>query len=71
MNKKLQRIYENIGKALVHGVPSQIAGVIMNCFPVKKHVIEKVMKVVSKEVAGLCFENKPVAVTKTGKGDVE
>ena len=38
VNKKLQGTYENIGKALVHGVPSRIAGAIMNCLPVKKHV---------------------------------
>ena len=37
VNKKLQeRTYENIGKALVHGVPSRIVGAIMNCLPVKK-----------------------------------
>ena len=73
VNKKLQGTYENIGKALVHGVPSRIAAAIMNCLPVKKHVIEKVMKVVSKEVAGLCSKTNPslLRIRKTGKGDLE
>ena len=71
MNKKLQGTYENIGKALVHGVPSRIAGAIMNCLPVKKHGIEKVMKIVSKEVAGLCSKTNPSLLRKTGKGDLE
>ena len=71
VNKKLQGTYENIGKALVHGVPSRIAGAIMNCLPVKKHVIEKVMKIVSKEVTGLCSKTNPSLLRKTGKGDLE
>ena len=71
MNKKLQGTYEDIGKALVHGVPSRIAGVIMNCLPVKKHVIEKVMKVVSKEVAGLCSKTNPSLLRKSGKGNLK
>lgn len=71
VNKKLQGTYENIGKALVHGVPSRIAGAILNCPPVKKHVIEKVMKVVSKEVAGLCSKTNPSLLRKTGKEDLE
>ena len=37
VNKKLQGTYENIGKALVHGVPSRIAGTILNCSTVKKY----------------------------------
>ena len=71
MNKKLQGTYEDIGKALVHGVPSRIAGAIMNCLPVKKHVIEKVMKVVTKEVADLCSKTNPSLLRKSGKGDLE
>ena len=43
----------------------------MNCLPVKKHVIEKVMKVISKEVAGLCSKTNPSLLRKTGKGDLE
>ena len=71
MNKKLQGTYENIGKALVHGVPSRIAGAIMNFLPVKRHIIEKVLKVASKEVAGLCSKTNPSLLRKTGKGDLE
>ena len=71
VNKKLQRTHENIGKALVHGVPSRITRAIMNCPPVKKHVIEKVMKVVSKEVAGLCSKTNPSLLRKTAKEDLE
>ena len=36
-----------------------------------QHVIEKVMKVVSKEVAGLCSKTNPSLLRKTGKGDLE
>ena len=71
MNKKLQGTYKKIGKALVPGVPSQIAGAIMNCSTVKKHVIEKIMKAVSKEVAGLCSKTNPSLLRKRAKEDLE
>ena len=71
MNKKLQGTYENIGKALVHGVRSRIAGAIVSCLPVKKHVIEKVMKVVSKEVASLRPKQTRRCYEKQEKGDLE
>ena len=31
VNKTLSSAYQSVGKALAHGVPSQIAGAIMNC----------------------------------------
>ena len=43
----------------------------MNCLLLKKHVIEKVMKVVSKEVAGLRSKTNPSLLRKTRKGDLE
>ena len=59
LNKKLSGAYQTIGKALAHGVPSRIAGAIMNCQPVRKQIVEKVMKIVSKEVTGLCSKTNP------------
>ena len=53
LNKTLSGTYQNIGKAVAHGVPSQIATAVMNCLPVRDHVVEKVMKAVSQEVTGL------------------
>ena len=47
LNKKLSEAYQTIGKALAHGVPSRIAGAIMNCQPVRKQIVEKVMKIIS------------------------
>ena len=52
-NRTLSGTYQNIGKAVAHGVPSQIATAVMNCLPVRDHVVEKVMKAVSQEVTGL------------------
>ena len=54
INKMLTSSYQYIGKALAHGVPSQIAMAVMSCDSVRKHVVEKVLKIVTKEVAELC-----------------
>ena len=40
----------------------------MNCLPVKKRRIAKVMKV---EAVGLCSKTNPSLLRKTGKGDLE
>lgn len=71
LNKTLQGTYQNVGKAVAHGVPSRIATAVMNCPPVRNHIIEKVMKVVSKEVTGLCSKTNPSLLRKTGKEDLE
>ena len=71
LNKTLHGTYQNVGKALAHGVPSRIATAVMNCLPVRNHIYEKVMKVVSKEVIGLCSKKNPSLVRKTGKKDLE
>ena len=71
LNKTLQGTYQNVGKALAHGVPSRIATAVMNCPPVRNHIVEKVMKVVSKEASGLCSKTNPSLLRKTGKEDLE
>ena len=53
LNKTLHGSYQKVGKALAHGVPSRIATAVMNCLPVRNHILGKVMKVVSNEVTGL------------------
>ena len=70
VNKTLSSAYQSIGKALAHGVPSQIAGAIMNCQPLRQHVIKKVLKIASKEVIGLCSKSNPSMLRKTGKADL-
>ena len=59
------------GKALAQGVPSQIAGAVMNCHSVRKHIVEKVLKIVNKEVAELCSTRKPSILRKIDKEDLE
>ena len=71
VNKTLHGTYQAIGKALAHGVPSRIAGAIMNCKSVRNHVVEKVMKIVSKEVSDLCSKRNPSLLRKTEKADLE
>lgn len=71
VNKTLSSAYQSVGKALAHGVPSQIAGAIMNCQPLRQHVIEKVLKIASKEVTGLCSKSNPSMLRKTEKADLE
>ena len=70
LNRTLCGMYQNVGKAVAHGVPSRIATAVMNCPPVRDHVVEKVMKAVSKEVTGLCSKTKPSLLRKTGKEDL-
>ena len=53
VNKTLVGSYQTLGKALAHGVPSQIAKAVMNCPTVRIHVLSSVIKAVSKEVSGL------------------
>ena len=71
VNKSLTGSYQSIGKALAHGVPSQIAGAVMNCHSVRKHIVEKVLKIVNKEVAELCSTRKPSILRKIEKEDLE
>ena len=54
INKHLSTVYQPIGKALSHGIPSQIARAIMKCQPLRQHVTQQVLKIVSKEVTVLC-----------------
>ena len=54
LNKTLVGSYQTLGKALAHGVPSQIAKAAMNCPTVRIHFVSSVIKAVSKEVSGLC-----------------
>jgi len=71
LNKTLHGAYQNIGKAVAHGIPSRIATAVMNCPSVSDQIIGKVMKVVSKEVTGLCSKTNPSLLRKTGKEDLE
>lgn len=75
LNRTLSETYQNIGKAVAHGVPSWIATAVMNCLPVRDHVVEKVMKVVSQEVTGLAsrqtrrfLENRKIGSCKVWFG---
>ena len=56
MNKTLCGSYQIIGKALAHGVPSQIANAVMKNPTLKNHVIENTLKTLSKEVEALCSQ---------------
>ena len=49
VNKTLVGSYQTLGKALAHGVPSQIAKAVMNCPTVQIHVVCSLIKVVSKD----------------------
>ena len=71
LNKTLLGSYQTLGKALAHGVPSQIAKAVMNCPTVRIHVVSSVMKAVSKEVSGLCGKSRPSLLRKTSKEDLQ
>ena len=43
----------------------------MNCHSVRKHIVEKVSKIVNKEVAELCSTRKPSILRKIDKEDLE
>ena len=59
MNKTLCGSYQTIGKALAHGVPSQIANAVTKNPTLKNHVMENVLKTLSKEVVALCSKANP------------
>ena len=67
MNKFLHGSYQLIGKALVHGIPSRVANAAMNCQPVRKHILEKTLGILKKEVLGLCSKNNPSLLRKSSK----
>jgi len=71
VNKTLVGSFQSVGKALAHGVPSQIAKAVMNCPTVRTHVVASVIKTVSKEVAGLCAKSKPSLLRRTSKDDLQ
>ena len=67
VNKSLHGSYQLIGKALVHGIPSRIANAAMNCQPVRKHIVEKRLGILKKEVMELCSEKNPSLLRKSSK----
>ena len=67
VNNTLHGSYELIGKALVHGIPSRIANAAMNCQPVRKHIVEKTLGILKKEVMELCSKKKPSLLRKSSK----
>ena len=69
-NKTLCGSYQTIGKALAHGVPSQIANAVMKNPTLRNHVVENVLKTLSKEVAALCSKKNPSILRKSGKEDL-
>ena len=71
INKMLTGSYQSIGKALAHGVLSQIAAAVMSCDSVRKHIVEKVLKIVTKEVVELCSKRNPSILRKCEKEDLE
>ena len=71
VNKRLSTLYQPVGKALSHGSPCQIARAIMKCQPLRQHVTQQMLKIVSKEVTGLCSNSNPSLLRKSGKKDLE
>ena len=71
VNKHLSTVYQPVGKALSHGSPSQIARAIMKCQPLRQHVTQQMLKIVSKEVTGLCSKSNPSPLRKSGKKELE
>ena len=67
VNKSLHGGYQLIGKALVHGIPSRVACAVMNCQPVRKHILEKTLGTLRREVLGLCSKNNPSLLRKSNK----
>ena len=70
VSKTVDDAYKTIGKALLHGSPSRIATAVMKCAPIRALVIEKVLDIVSKEVAELCSRKKPSLLRQTKKDDL-
>ena len=67
VNKSLHGSYQLIGKALVHGIPSRIAKAVMNCQPVRKHIVEKTLGILKREVMELYSEKNPSLLPKSSK----
>lgn len=63
--------YQNVGKVFVYGVFLRIVIVVMNCLLVRNYILGNVMKVVLKEVIGLCFKVNFLIFRKMGKKDLE
>lgn len=67
VNKSLHGSYQHNGKALAHGIPSRVANAAMNCQPVRKHIVEKTLGILKKEITGLCSKNNPSLLRKSSK----
>ena len=59
VNKVLNKEYEALGKAVVHGPPSRIATAVRKCAPLTHLVIEKVLRSLKTEVGDIWSKKKP------------
>lgn len=70
LKKTLCGGYQAIGKALAHGVPSQIASAALKHPAVRKQLLVKTFQLMSKEITSLCSIKTPSLLRKSGKEDL-
>lgn len=71
VNKTLGPDEKAIAVALAHEIPSRFANAVLKCKSVRTHIIQRVLRIVSGEITGLCSIKRPSLLRKSGKDDLE
>ena len=69
VRKELTDDFATLGKAIAHGSPQRIAKAALKIVTLKKHILEKVLKLLSLQVSGLCSRRNPSMLLAKTKED--
>ena len=69
VRKELTDDFETLGKAIAHGSPQRIAKAALKIVTLKKHILEKVLKLLTLQVSGLCSRRNPSMLRAKTKED--
>ena len=70
IRKELIDDFEILGKAIAHGSPQRIARAVLKNSTVKKYILEKVLKLLTLQVSGLCSRRKPSLLRSKTKNEL-
>ena len=70
IRKELIDDFAILGKAIAHGSPQRIARAVLKNSTVKKYILEKVLKLLTLQVSGLCSRRKPSLLRSKTKNEL-
>ncbi len=70
IQKELTDDFASLGKAIAHGSSQRIARAVLKNDTLKKYVLEKVLKLLTLQVSGLCSRRKPSILRSKTKDEL-